>query len=185
MHESKLLSDESSTPSCSHALCVASRGPTTRRCAPWLDPGLQAALVALFLLFSLLFASTAHAQTAPAAPTGLMAMTGDGVGSGNVALNWDDNSESDLAGYNVYRHTASFSDTTTATRINGNMLVASSDFFDSGLFDGTPYYYRVVAVDYVLNQGNASSEVSATMPDRRREGERQHTHLARIADVRR
>lgn len=41
---------------------------------------------------------------------------------------WDDNSEPALAGYDVYRHTASFSDTTTATRINGNQLVSASAY---------------------------------------------------------
>ena len=41
--------------------------------------------------------------TAPAAPTGLAATSGEG----NVALNWNDNGEGDFAGYNVYRGTSS------------------------------------------------------------------------------
>ncbi len=40
--------------------------------------------------------------TAPGAPASLSATGGDG----QVALNWDDNPELDLAGYNVYRSTS-------------------------------------------------------------------------------
>ena len=41
--------------------------------------------------------------TAPAAPTGLAATAGEG----SISLDWNDNGEGDLAGYNVYRGTSS------------------------------------------------------------------------------
>ncbi len=37
--------------------------------------------------------------TPPAAPAGLAALTGDAT----ISLDWDDNSDVDLAGYNIYR----------------------------------------------------------------------------------
>lgn len=67
-------------------LCALSGCRALRRGIARLASGPVLLFAALFLLFSLLLASTAHAQTAPAAPTGLMAMTDDGVGSGNAAL---------------------------------------------------------------------------------------------------
>jgi len=41
--------------------------------------------------------------TPPATPSGLTAA----AGAGQVALDWADNAETDLAGYNVYRSTTS------------------------------------------------------------------------------
>lgn len=92
--------------------------------------------------------------TPPAAPTGLSANAGDGV----VSLNWNDNSEGDLAGYNVYRATSSNG---TYSKINGS-LVTSSSYNDTSVNNGTTYWYRVTAVnDEGLESGN-SNTVSAT-----------------------
>jgi hypothetical protein len=92
--------------------------------------------------------------TPPAAPTGLSANAGDGV----VSLNWNDNSESDLAGYNVYRSTSSNG---TYSKINGS-LVTSSSYNDTNVNNGTTYWYRVTAVnDEGLESAN-SNTVSAT-----------------------
>jgi hypothetical protein len=89
---------------------------------------------------------------APAAPTGLSAETGDGT----VSLNWNDNSESDLAGYTVYRSTTSGS---------GYSAIASglgaSACTNSGLVNGTTYYYVVTASDDSENESGFSAEVSA------------------------
>ena len=45
--------------------------------------------------------SATPTDTTPAAPTTLVATAGDA----QVSLNWDDNTEADLAGYNVHRAT--------------------------------------------------------------------------------
>ena len=94
--------------------------------------------------------------TAPDAPSGLSAVGGDGV----VALNWDDNSEGDLAGYNVYRGTET--GVYDPTPINGGSLIADSDYLDSSVANGTPYFYVVTAVDLSDNESILSGEASAT-----------------------
>lgn len=91
---------------------------------------------------------------APAAPTGFSATAGDGT----ISLNWNDNSEGDLAGYNIYRSTTSGSG---YIKLNVS-LVSSSDYMDNSVNNGTTYYYVVTAVDTSSNESAYSSEVSAT-----------------------
>jgi len=90
----------------------------------------------------------------PAAPTGLSATAGDAT----VSLDWNDNSEPDLDGYNMYRSTTSGSG---YSQINGSLL-SSSNYTDNSVTNGTTYYYVVTAVDTDLNESAYSSEVSAT-----------------------
>jgi hypothetical protein len=75
----------------------------------------------------------------PAMPSGLTAAAGDSV----VTLNWDANTESDLAGYNVYRSTTRSSG---YTRQNGSLL-NSPKFTDNNVINYRIYYYVVTAVD--------------------------------------
>ena len=92
--------------------------------------------------------------TDPAVPTGLGATAGDA----QVSLDWADNSDSDLAGYNVYRSTTSGG---AYTQLNG-ALVTSSAYLDTTASNGTTYYYVVTAVDTSTNESAASNEASAT-----------------------
>jgi hypothetical protein len=92
--------------------------------------------------------------TPPAAPTGLAATAGDAT----VSLDWNDNGEGDLDGYNVYRSTTSGSG---YSQLNGS-LVGSSDYIDNSVSNGTTYYYVVTAVDTSTNESGYSSEASAT-----------------------
>lgn len=92
--------------------------------------------------------------TPPAAPTGLAASAGDS----QVSLDWADNSESDLAGYNLYRSTTSGGG---YAQVNTS-LVTSSTLTDTGLTNGTTYYYVVAAVDATGNESAYSNEASAT-----------------------
>ncbi|MHC4359863.1 MAG: CBM96 family carbohydrate-binding protein [Planctomycetota bacterium] len=97
--------------------------------------------------------ATPQDTTAPAAPTGLGATPGDT----QVSLDWNDNSESDLASYSVYRSTTSGS--------YGSPLatgVTASDYNDTGVTNDTTYYYKVTAVDDSSNESAKSSEASAT-----------------------
>jgi hypothetical protein len=94
----------------------------------------------------------------PLAPTGLSATAGNRT----VSLNWNDNSESDLDGYNVYRSTTSGSG---YVQINGSLL-SVSNYADNSVANGTTYYYVVTAVDILSNESNDSNEVSA-MPELR------------------
>ncbi|MFH1371833.1 MAG: hypothetical protein ABII09_11200 [Planctomycetota bacterium] len=99
--------------------------------------------------------ATPYADTTPpAAPTGLSA-TG---GNGTVSLDWNNNTEGDLDGYNIYRSTTSGVYTTP---LNGSLL-SSSDYTDNSVVNGTTYYYVVTAVDTGANESGSSSEVSAT-----------------------
>ena len=90
----------------------------------------------------------------PAAPTNLSATAGDG----SVSLDWDDNGEGDLDGYNVYRSTTQGSG---YSQINGS-LVSTSDYTDNTVTNGTTYYYVVTAVDTAAQESGNSNEASAT-----------------------
>jgi fibronectin type 3 domain-containing protein len=94
---------------------------------------------------------------APAAPTGLNAQAGEGI----VQLDWNDNSEPDLAGYNIYRSTTSGSG---FAKLNSSPL-ADSAYTDIQVSNGTRYYYVVTAVDTSSNESLCSAEVSAMPMD--------------------
>ena len=93
----------------------------------------------------------------PSAPTGLSATSGRGM----VSLDWNNNNESDLAGYNLYRSTTPGSG---YVKLNGALL-SSSDYVDSDVIGDVTYYYFVTAVDTSTNESGGSSEVSATPSD--------------------
>ncbi|MFT7678228.1 MAG: subtilisin family serine protease [Planctomycetota bacterium] len=92
--------------------------------------------------------------TPPGAPGGLSATAGDG----SIDLDWADNGEADLAGYSVYRSTSSGGPYSAVT---GSLLGASA-YSDSGLSNGTTYYYVVSASDTTGNESGNSGEASGT-----------------------
>jgi subtilisin family serine protease len=93
----------------------------------------------------------ANATTPPTPPTGLVAAAGDG----QVSLNWNDSAGS--VTYNVYRRTAATNYNPIAT------VVPVSEYTDTGLVNGTTYYYVVTAVGTVTNEESGySNEASAT-----------------------
>lgn len=92
-------------------------------------------------------------STAPAAPTGLTATAGPAL----VELDWNDNSEPDLASYTVYRSTTSGSG--YGSIASG---VATSDYTDNTASVGVTYYYVVTAIDTNSNASANSNEDSAT-----------------------
>ena len=94
--------------------------------------------------------------TPPAAPTGLTPTAG---GSG-IALDWANNTETDLAGYNVYRSATSGG---TYTKLNATLL-AASDYTDTTAVVSQVMYYRVTAVDAFGNESAVSGTVNATRP---------------------
>jgi glucose/arabinose dehydrogenase/PKD repeat protein len=91
---------------------------------------------------------------APAAPSGLTATPGDRT----VTLDWADNTEADLAGYDVYRSTTAGGG---YIKVNAQRLTTSS-YANTGLTNGTTYYYVVRAVDTGGQESANSGEVSAT-----------------------
>ncbi|MGB7156561.1 MAG: choice-of-anchor D domain-containing protein, partial [Tepidisphaeraceae bacterium] len=90
-------------------------------------------------------------STPPATPTGLVA-TGT---TGGIVLDWNNNPEVDLAGYDVYR---SSSLNGTYTKLNTSILT-TSDYIDATAPANVASFYRVVAVD---TSGNGSSHASAS-----------------------
>ncbi|MFD4525229.1 fibronectin type III domain-containing protein [Streptomyces sp. NPDC058470] len=90
--------------------------------------------------------------TAPAAPTGVE----DNWAIGNVTtarLHWDSNTESDLAGYRVYRSTTYPVAVTDANLVSGPTPISGSAYADDMPTTGETYYYVATAVDA---HGNAS-----------------------------
>ncbi|MFA5239379.1 MAG: cellulase family glycosylhydrolase [Phycisphaerae bacterium] len=92
--------------------------------------------------------------TPPSAPTGLTATTDDSM----VSLDWNNNTEHDLSGYNVYR---SITFGSGYVKINPSLLT-SSDYIDNSVFNNITYYYVVTAVDTSSNESDDSDEISAT-----------------------
>lgn len=90
---------------------------------------------------------------APAPPAGLTAEAGDS----GIVLDWDDNLETDLAGYHVYRATEPGG---PYTRINGSLWNASGYMDDTAEYNVT-YFYAVTAVDAAFNESGYSDEAFA------------------------
>ncbi len=101
----------------------------------------------------------AHDVFPPAVPAGLQAVF-SGVGQKPfIDLTWAPNLESDLAGYNVYRHEAGGA----PVKINAD-LVKTPSFRDSSVDPGHEYYYSVSAVDQRGNESGRSEETSEKVP---------------------
>lgn len=90
---------------------------------------------------------------APAPPTSLNAVPGDGA----VALNWNDNAEPNLVGYKVYR---AFSSSGPFTVIAASL--GTSSYTDQTAMNGTTYHYYVTAVNTAVIESAASNGVSAS-----------------------
>lgn len=110
------------------------------------------------------FASTAPPlppPTPPAPPTGLTA-TG---GTGQVVLDWDDNGETDLDYYNVYRQTEISEGVYGAWGLIDD--AETSTYTDTTVSNGTTYRYYVTAVNtdtYESSASNISEEVTPDSP---------------------
>lgn len=95
--------------------------------------------------------------TPPNSPTGLAAS----VDGQTVLLDWDDSTDADLFGYNVYRSAASGGG---YTKLN-TWPVDTSDYTDDDTVGGTTYCYVVTAVDDASNESGFSNEASAAPVD--------------------
>ncbi len=92
--------------------------------------------------------------TAPAAPQNLVEEAGDG----QVTLTWNQNTESDFLRYRVYSGTA----VNPTTLVDSTSSITDTTKILANLTNGTPYYFRITAVDVTLNESGYSNEVSAT-----------------------
>jgi fibronectin type 3 domain-containing protein len=101
-------------------------------------------------------ASATPQATVPSAPLGVTASAGNAA----VTVSWSapaSNGGSPVTGYNVYRGTSPGGEGGTPVASN----VTATSFTDTGLANGTTYYYRVAAVN-AAGTSAQSSEVSAT-----------------------
>jgi hypothetical protein len=101
----------------------------------------------------------AHDVFPPAVPTNVEAVFS---GTGQpffIDLIWSANTESDLAGYNIYRHEAG----REPVKINSD-LARTPAFRDANVAAGKTYVYSVSAVDVRGNESARSEETSESVP---------------------
>lgn len=98
--------------------------------------------------------------TAPSTPTGLAA-TAD---IGKVVLEWNENSEADLTGYEVFINTSNSIPSSpnkfvaaTKNKVSGSKNKTTYDNLEYGV----TYYFWIKAVDYTGNKSTATSSVNA------------------------
>ena len=90
---------------------------------------------------------------APKAPKGLEAT----ASSASVLLNWNDNTEADLAGYMVLRRETAGTEWNTIAR-----KVTTNYYVDNTCRQGVSYTYKLKAIDKCENQSAVSDSVAAT-----------------------
>ena len=90
----------------------------------------------------------------PAIPSGVVVINGDN----RVDIYWNNNRESDLAGYNIF----------TSDSYDGRyMLIGSTSsnyFVDYDVYNGELYYYAVTAYDYNGNESELSLDAVYATP---------------------
>jgi len=79
--------------------------------------------------------------------------------SSSVTLTWNPNTESDLAGYKVYRATSSGTYGAPIATVQGN----TTSYIATGLQFGTTYFFVVTAYDIAGNESAYSNEVSKSI----------------------
>ncbi len=98
--------------------------------------------------------ATPRKVTPPKKPTSLTVVPG----VGRIFLTWNENSEADLAGYNVYRSVRSGKDYRRLT----DKPISRTTYSDETVKPQTTYYYVVRAVDQAGNESQPSKEMSAS-----------------------
>ena len=98
---------------------------------------------------------TASDTTPPLAPTGITGTAGDG----KATLSWTNPADTDLAGIKVYRSTTAGTLGDLTTTINST---TTTSYENTGLSNGTTYYYTVRAFDASNNSSTNTAQVSVT-----------------------
>jgi len=101
-----------------------------------------------------------HDVFPPAVPTGLQAVSAGTPQQPFIDLSWAPDTESDLAGYNVYRH----EEGAAPVKINSDAVKAPT-YRDTAVSAGRRYSYSVSAVDVRGNESERSEEASETVPE--------------------
>ena len=98
-----------------------------------------------------------HDVFPPAVPSGLQAVSSGTPQQPAIDLNWAPDTESDLAGYNIYRH----GEGTPPLKVNRE-LVKTPVYRDTDVQAGHTYFYSVTAVDVRGNESAKSGEAEET-----------------------
>ena len=77
----------------------------------------------------------------------------------SITLQWDSNTEPDLAGYNIYRSTSSGAG---YIQLNPSLTSATS-FEDTAVETGSVYYYVVTAVNTSQMESSFSNEIASNV----------------------
>ena len=104
----------------------------------------------------LLVAATFHTALAINPPTGLVIISGDK----SVILHWDQNSETNLSGYKVYRSLSGGG----PFAVQNAGLLTSLGFCDLNVNNGQTYYYQITAVT-TTSQESLPSTTLSTVPN--------------------
>jgi lysophospholipase L1-like esterase len=83
---------------------------------------------------------------------------------GKVLLSWEQNLETDLMKYNIYRSTEPFQSTEMAENI-GRVIQPDTVYYDSVLAENTNYFFGVSAVDSSGNESGISNIVTVVVLD--------------------
>jgi hypothetical protein len=99
----------------------------------------------------------------PAVPAGLaaVAIAAENGGSAAIDLSWQPDTESDLAGYIVYRREG----TADWQRISPAEPVVGPAFHDARVLAGHTYTYTVTAIDQSGHESSRSDEAAETVPN--------------------
>jgi len=99
---------------------------------------------------------TSNAANSPT----VASLTGTGVGSHTVTLNWNASSSQNVTGYNIYRGTVSGG---PYSKIN-SALDPNTNYIDSTVVDGKTYYYVTTAVNSSNEESTYSNQAQAVIP---------------------
>ncbi len=98
-----------------------------------------------------------HDVFPPAVPSGLQAVSSGTPQQPEIDLNWAPDIDSDLAGYNIYRH----EEATPLLKVNRE-LVKTPVYRDTDIQAGHTYFYSVTAIDVRGNESGKSEEAAET-----------------------
>jgi len=99
------------------------------------------------------------AATGATSQTASVTLTVNAPASSSATLTWNANTDNDLAGYKVYRATASGAYGAPVATLIGNV----TNYFAMGLQVGTTYFFVVTAYDNAGNESVFSNEVSRSI----------------------
>ena len=104
-------------------------------------------------------ASPAATSSAPQSPSSPSANPSAPQSTASLTLEWNANTEPDLAGYKIYGATSSGG----YAAANATVPAGTTSFVVSGLKPGVTYFFVITAFDTAGNESVRSAEVSASL----------------------